>query len=191
MPALQTWPSTLVNSNMPSSWPSSTCREDAYAVPVRSLIETRTGPRHRTWRALHRARAPRGEGLRDLRDARRERGTRRTAPPLLLAHDTRTRSAARNPRGPAKPLDRARSDPGAAVIATPPRLAERLLAWSMRDPSWRESVLGDLSEEFSTMSTQAGVAQCAVLVSQAGLRHRRATIRRPPHRTIACSRSPA
>lgn len=42
------------------------------------------------------------------------------------------------------------------MIATPPRLVERLLAWSMRDPSWRESVLGDLSEEFSTMTTQAG-----------------------------------
>jgi hypothetical protein len=27
----------------------------------------------------------------------------------------------------------------------------------MRDPSWRESVLGDLSEEFSTMTTQTGV----------------------------------
>ena len=43
------------------------------------------------------------------------------------------------------------------MTATPPRLAERLLAWSMRDPAWRESVLGDLSEEFSTMTTEAGV----------------------------------
>src|SRR6478609_8354166 len=109
MPALQTWPSILVNSNTPSCWPSSTS-----------------------------ARRP------------------TPSPPLLHAHDTRARGAARHARGPAKPVHRTRNDPGAAVIATPPRLAERLLAWSMPDPSWREGVLGDLSEEFNTMTTEAG-----------------------------------
>ena len=42
------------------------------------------------------------------------------------------------------------------MTSAPPRFAERLLAWSMRDPSWRESVLGDLSEEFIEMTSEVG-----------------------------------
>ena len=41
---MQSWhPSTSANSNTRSCWPSSTSTKDAYAVPVRELIEQRTG----------------------------------------------------------------------------------------------------------------------------------------------------
>ena len=45
------------------------------------------------------------------------------------------------------------------MTGRPPRLAERLLAWSMRDPRWRECVLGDLSEEFIEMTSRAGASR--------------------------------
>ena len=35
---------------------------------------------------------------------------------------------------------------------TPPTLAERLLAITIRDAEWRDSILGDLAEEFATAS---------------------------------------
>jgi putative ABC transport system permease protein len=40
----------------------------------------------------------------------------------------------------------------------PPRLAERLLAFSVRDRAWRDSIVGDLHEEFVTMQRQRGAA---------------------------------
>ena len=40
----------------------------------------------------------------------------------------------------------------------PPRLAERLLRWSHRDPDWRDAVCGDLAEEFVTVARRRTVA---------------------------------
>jgi putative ABC transport system permease protein len=37
---------------------------------------------------------------------------------------------------------------------TPPRLAERLLAITIRDAEWRDSIVGDLAEEFAAVSTE-------------------------------------
>jgi putative ABC transport system permease protein len=37
---------------------------------------------------------------------------------------------------------------------SPPALAERLLAITIRDAEWRDSILGDLAEEFAAVSTQ-------------------------------------
>jgi len=39
---------------------------------------------------------------------------------------------------------------------TPPRLAERLLSLAFSDPEWRDSVLGDLHEEFSSACARLG-----------------------------------
>jgi predicted permease len=39
---------------------------------------------------------------------------------------------------------------------TPPRLAARLLAFAFADPEWRDSVLGDLQEEFSSACARFG-----------------------------------
>jgi len=36
----------------------------------------------------------------------------------------------------------------------PPRLAERMLALTIRDDEWRDSILGDLAEEFAALSTR-------------------------------------
>jgi putative ABC transport system permease protein len=41
----------------------------------------------------------------------------------------------------------------------PPRLAERLLALAFADPEWRDSVLGDLREEFVAACSQIGVSR--------------------------------
>ena len=41
----------------------------------------------------------------------------------------------------------------------PPRLAERILAISVRDDDWRASILGDLAEEFQAMRRQTGDAR--------------------------------
>ena len=54
-------------------------RDDAYAVPIRELIEGRTGRAVARGRALHRARTTRGQGLREVGAARRQRRTRRAA----------------------------------------------------------------------------------------------------------------
>ncbi len=66
---------------------------------------------------------------------------------------------------------------------SPPRLAERLVALTVRDEEWRASVLGDLSEEFQTMREQSGPARArrwywrtAVAV---GGRTLRSALRRP------------
>ena len=40
----------------------------------------------------------------------------------------------------------------------PPRLAERMLALTIRDDEWRASILGDLAEEFSALSTRLPAA---------------------------------
>jgi putative ABC transport system permease protein len=40
----------------------------------------------------------------------------------------------------------------------PPRLAERLLALTIRDDEWRDSILGDLAEEFAALSTRLPAA---------------------------------
>lgn len=40
--------------------------------------------------------------------------------------------------------------------ARPPRIAERLLAAAVRDSDWRDSILGDLREEFGAMVASAG-----------------------------------
>jgi putative ABC transport system permease protein len=42
---------------------------------------------------------------------------------------------------------------------TPPRLAERLLALAFADPEWRDSVLGDLREEFGAACSQIGASR--------------------------------
>lgn len=42
--------------------------------------------------------------------------------------------------------------------ANPPIWAERLLRRSVRDPEWRESITGDLREEFAAMAARLGVA---------------------------------
>jgi putative ABC transport system permease protein len=42
---------------------------------------------------------------------------------------------------------------------SPPWIAERLLSLAIRDTSWREGIVGDLSEEFSVMSEDLGVSQ--------------------------------
>lgn len=39
---------------------------------------------------------------------------------------------------------------------TPPRLAERLLAFRLRNHAWRDVTLGDLREEFETLASRAG-----------------------------------
>ena len=44
-----------------------------------------------------------------------------------------------------------------ACIRAPPPLAERLLRRSVRDPEWRESITGDLREEFATVAARRGV----------------------------------
>jgi putative ABC transport system permease protein len=66
---------------------------------------------------------------------------------------------------------------------SPPRLAERLVALTVRDEEWRASVLGDLFEEFQTMREQSGAARArrwywrtAVAV---GGRTLRSALRRP------------
>jgi putative ABC transport system permease protein len=41
-------------------------------------------------------------------------------------------------------------------MAAPPQLAERLLAATVRDEHWRDSILGDLREEFATMRKRHG-----------------------------------
>ena len=42
--------------------------------------------------------------------------------------------------------------------ATPPAVAERLLRLSVRDPDWRDAVLGDLREEYAGMLQERGPA---------------------------------
>ena len=44
-------------------------------------------------------------------------------------------------------------------VAAPPPLAERLLAASIRDREWRESIVGDLREEFASVKHQLGVGR--------------------------------
>ncbi len=44
-------------------------------------------------------------------------------------------------------------------MPAPPRLAERLLSLAIRDTSWRDGIVGDLSEEFSIMSKDLGESQ--------------------------------
>ena len=38
----------------------------------------------------------------------------------------------------------------------PPRLAERILAALVGHPEWRDSIIGDLREEFSDLTTREG-----------------------------------
>ncbi len=47
--------------------------------------------------------------------------------------------------------------PRSPASAAPPPLAERLLRRSVRDPEWRESITGDLREEFATIAGRRGV----------------------------------
>jgi putative ABC transport system permease protein len=74
--------------------------------------------------------------------------------------------------------------------ATPPRLAERLLAAAIRDCEWRDSIVGDLREEFAGLRQQIGdvrarrwywrqacaIGSRAVLPRRAGSRRSRAWI---------------
>src|SRR5262249_14374028 len=64
---------------------------------------------------------------------------------------------ARHTRGASASFDRPRSDPGTSM--TPPRVAERLLALAFSDPEWRDSVLGDLQEEFSAACARLGASR--------------------------------
>ena len=48
--------------------------------------------------------------------------------------------------------------PSALSPGRPPRLAERLLAAAIRDADWRDSIVGDLREEFAARCQQVGVA---------------------------------
>jgi len=45
------------------------------------------------------------------------------------------------------------------VTPAPPRLAARLLAFAFGDPEWRDSVLGDLQEEFSSACARLGTSR--------------------------------
>ena len=68
----------------------------------------------------------------------------------------------------------------------PPRLAERLVAISIRDDAWRASIVGDLCEEFQDMRRAAGESRArrwywrtAIAV---GSRSLRSALRLPPRR---------
>ena len=45
------------------------------------------------------------------------------------------------------------------MTAQPPRLTERALAMTIADPEWRESVIGDLSEEFTAVVARQGTVR--------------------------------
>src|SRR4029079_11230800 len=47
-------------------------------------------------------------------------------------------------------------EPGTATNVSPPTLAERLVAATVGDASWRDSILGDLREEFRLMAQRHG-----------------------------------
>ncbi len=64
------------------------------------------------------------------------------------------------------------------MTAQPPRLAERALAMTIADPEWRESVIGDLSEEFIVMTARLGP-------SRARWWYRRQALAVATHRTAA------
>ena len=125
-------------------------------MPLRSLIEERTErtiARGALYTALERLE---GKGcLRSvMKDPSDERGGRATAD--LRRHAQGSRGPPRDARGAPAPLHRARNDPGTTVTPSPPRLAARLLAFAFADPEWRDSVLGDLQEEFSSACARFG-----------------------------------
>ena len=78
------------------------------------------------------------------------------------------------------------------VESPPPQLAERLLAAAIRDADWRDSIVGDLREEFAAMRPRVGDAAarrwywrqaCAIgtrkMIPRAGV-HRRGRVWVPP-----------
>jgi putative ABC transport system permease protein len=78
----------------------------------------------------------------------------------------------------------------------PPRLAERLLAAVIRDPEWRDSIVGDLREEFAGLQDRAGLTAArrwywrqACAIGARRMVPRSATTRRPrvwaPHEPTA------
>ncbi len=163
-------------------------KEDAYAVPLRSLIEERTErniARGALYTALERLE---GKGcLRSvMKDPSDERGGRATAD--LRRHAEGSRSPPRDARGAPAPLHRARNDPGTTVTPSPPRLAARLLAFAFADPEWRDSVLGDLQRRIliGVRATRPVARPLVVPASGTGphaAQARRSSAREIPHAT--------
>ena len=123
--------------------------EGAYAVPVRALIESRAKrsvARGALYTALERLEA-KGCLRSQMSDPGPERGGRSrryftvTPEGLACVEDVACRHGS--------PRQGSRVSARAAMSSTrPPRLAERLLAAALRDPAWRDAVVGDLHEEF-------------------------------------------
>jgi predicted permease len=78
------------------------------------------------------------------------------------------------------------------VIAAPPALAERALGLAVRDPEWRDAILGDLREEFLLMTRRHGlpVARRWYWVQAMGIAAHRAAARLSPARRSAPLASP-
>lgn len=69
-------------------------------------------------------------------------------------------------------------------MTTPPRAAERLLALTVRDPEWRDGILGDLAEEFQVVRQRRGGAAARrwYWAQALGLTAHRLTAGRPTRR---------